>query len=334
VAEVGLEREQHYYTLPKGWQPPASFFMESYQIMVFGEGGVVLTPPSLEPQVQSNLRWLRPPWESPPIRPSPGLCNFIKQHAPVLPQTPIKEAPAVIPWGEIYPVISSHPQVLQALLAPAATSEGYYQYLLRAAAASGIEDAQVLLGLLWHAPLGNSHNHPQRAEYLMGLVKQTLAGVETAEAWEPPTVEGREESGLMPEGLPARPESRGKNFLDAPQFERFAPPATGMPTERSEGQPAPGTRAGRPGRGELHEAWSEMWRFSQENLIVERHRYEAMIYELGKLGALHDFFKGEHRQNKRLKDKLESQWIKELEYLRQLVAPKNKKGWYRSWRQE
>jgi len=67
---------------------------------------------------------------------------------------------------------------------------------------------------------------------------------------------------------------------------------------------------------------------------VERRRYEAMIYELGKLGALQDFFKREHRQNKALRDKLESQWTKELEYLRQLVAKKTKKGWYRSWRQE
>jgi hypothetical protein len=55
---------------------------------------------------------------------------------------------------------------------------------------------------------------------------------------------------------------------------------------------------------------------------------------LGKLGALHDFFKREHRQNKRLKDKLESEWVKELEYLRHLVTQKNKKGWYRLWRQE
>lgn len=112
--------------------------MESYQVMVFGEGGVVLAPPSLEPRAKSNLRWLRPPWESPPTRPSPGLCKFIKEHAPALPQAPLKGAPAVIPWGEIYPVISSHPEVLQALLAPAATSEDYYRQLLRTAKGAGV----------------------------------------------------------------------------------------------------------------------------------------------------------------------------------------------------
>jgi hypothetical protein len=76
VAEVGNEREQHYYVVPRGWQPPPSYFLESFQIMVFGEEGVVLTPPSLEPQAQATMRWLRPPWENPRTRPSPALCKF------------------------------------------------------------------------------------------------------------------------------------------------------------------------------------------------------------------------------------------------------------------
>jgi hypothetical protein len=110
-----------------------------------------------------------------------------------------------------------------------------------------------------------------------------------------------------------------------------------MPAERFEtapGKPANGKDALRPGWGDLSEAWSEMCRFTQENLVVERRRYEAMIYELGKLGALNDIFKREYRQNKGLRDKLEFQWTKEIDYLRELVAKKTKKGWYRSWRQE
>ncbi len=39
VAEVGSDREQHYYKMPRGWQPPSSYFLESFQIMVFGEEG-------------------------------------------------------------------------------------------------------------------------------------------------------------------------------------------------------------------------------------------------------------------------------------------------------
>jgi len=73
VAEVGNDREQHYYMLPRGWQPPSSYFLESFQIMVFGEEGLVLAPPSLEPKAQATLRWLRPPWENP--RPDPALLS-------------------------------------------------------------------------------------------------------------------------------------------------------------------------------------------------------------------------------------------------------------------
>jgi hypothetical protein len=333
VAEVGLEREQHYYALPKGWQPPASYFMESCQVMVFGEGGVILAPPSLEPRAQNNLRWLRPPWESPPTRPSPGLCKFIKEQAPTLPQPTRKAEPPVMAWGEIYPVISSHPEVLQALLAPAATSEGYYQHLLRTAKAADLEDPQMLLGLLWHAPLGNSHHHPRRAEYLMGLVKQTLAGIETGEL---PKLDG-EWGPSTPGERAICPDSQQQSPPPPPSLGEFTPPVPGMPAERPEPSEAlspRNVRTGNPGWNEIQEAWSEMWRFSHENLVVERRRYEAMIYELGKLGALNDYFKREHRQNKVLKEKLETQWTKELDHLRQLVAKKTKKGWYRSWRQE
>lgn len=337
VAEVGLEREQHYYALPKGWQPPASFFMESHQVMVFGEGGVVLAPPSLEPRAQSNLRWLRPPWESPPTRPSQGLCNFVKEHAPVLPRTPFKAAPPVIPWGEIYPLISSHPEVLQALLSPAASPEGYYQHLLRTAISKGLEDSQVLLGLLWHAPLGNSQHHPQREDFLLGLVKRALLDFEGKEAWGPGPAQGAEGQTMARDEMVASSYPRPEYASEQSGFDGFVPPAAGVPAERPDSAAGQVTRDGRSGArgwGEPHETWSDMLRFSHDNLIVERRRYEAMIYELGKLGALSDFFKKEHRQNRALREKLESQWTKELDYLRQLVAKKSKKGWYRSWRQE
>jgi len=100
------------------------------------------------------------------------------------------------------------------------------------------------------------------------------------------------------------------------------------------GQPTSGIGLSQPAWAEVYEALSEVCRFSHENLVVERRRYEAMIYELGKLGALHDYFKRENRQNKALRTKLESQWTKELDYLRQLVGKKTKKGWYRSWQQD
>jgi hypothetical protein len=227
--------------------------------------------------------------------------------------------------------------VLQALLAPASTAEGYYRQLLKTARAAGLEDSQVLLGLLWHAPLGNSHHHPRRAEYLLGLVKQALVDAEAEEVSGPPPARGEGWQGGVSEDLAISRQSGRESSPAKPGSGEFTLPAAGMPTPRKEspaGQCTPDSRAGRPGWRESQEALNEMWRFSHDNLIVERCRYEAMIYELGKLGALNDFFKREHRQNKALREKLESQWTKELDYLRQLAAKKTKKGWYRSWRQE
>ena len=46
VAEMGGCREQHYYALPPEVQTPPSFFLAP-QVLIYGEGGLVLVPPSL-----------------------------------------------------------------------------------------------------------------------------------------------------------------------------------------------------------------------------------------------------------------------------------------------
>ncbi len=320
VAEVGLEREQHYYTLPKGWQPPSSFFLEGFQIMIFGEGGLVLAPPSMDPQLQTNLRWLRPPWESPPTRPSPALCRFITDHAPRLKSEKAKPLPEVLAWSRIYPLIQPHPRILQALLAPAVSFEAYYRTLLSEARAVGLEDPAVLLGLLWHAPLGDSRESWEKAAHLEELVKQALSGVQPLTGGFAPAREAE-----------ARAPATGDPEAPVPTAPEATPPAAGMapppPGGNGHSRPEPA--------GPAPPSWQEILRLTQENLLVERRRYEAMIYELGKLGALQEIFRRENRQNKALRDKLESQWTAELEYLRQqLTAKKPKKGWYRSWWQE
>ena len=81
---------------------------------------------------------------------------------------------------------------------------------------------------------------------------------------------------------------------------------------------------------EYFNSWAELFRLSRDNLVVDRQRYEAMIYELGKLGAWHDFFKKQHRENKSLREKIEAQWARELEFFRQLSSKNDKKGW-RKW---
>jgi hypothetical protein len=324
VAEVGMEREQHYYTLPKGWQPPASFFLESFQIMVFGEGGLILVPPSLDPRLQTNLRWLRPPWESPPTRPSQALCRFITENAPRFAAPQVKPLPEIMAWNKIYPAIQPHPRLLQALLAPAASPAAYYRTLLGEAQAAGLGDAALLLGLLWHAPLGEAREPWDKLAHLEEVVKQHLSGSEEAPTEMAEGTESEAPGIAQPPGLP-RPQTGSPAALSV------APPSSASP-----GSVGPeGNGASTFGSGGCSPGWQEIFRLSQENLVVERRRYEAMIYELGKLGALQEFLRKENRQNKALRDKLEGQWDAELKYLRQqLTTKKPKKGWYRSWWQE
>lgn len=77
-------------------------------------------------------------------------------------------------WKEIFPVISFHTAILQALLAPADSPEEYYQSLFQAAVETGVRDPVVLLGLLWHAPHGDALQQPQRWEWLLDLVTAGL----------------------------------------------------------------------------------------------------------------------------------------------------------------
>jgi hypothetical protein len=88
-----------------------------------------------------------------------------------------------------------------------------------------------------------------------------------------------------------------------------------------EDQPAKSRKPSGPhhGKGESDHSWQEFVRASQENLIVERRHYEAMIYELGKLQVWQEICKQERRENKSLNLKLEAQLAREVDYLRHLL---------------
>jgi hypothetical protein len=68
---------------------------------------------------------------------------------------------------------------------------------------------------------------------------------------------------------------------------------------------------------------------------VERDRYEAMLYELGKLGAWHEIHQEHSRELKTLKEKIEAQQQKEISRLRRLCTQnqgqnqKKDKSWWR-----
>ena len=88
-----------------------------------------------------------------------------------------------------------------------------------------------------------------------------------------------------------------------------------------EEQPAKSHKPSGPhhGKGESGDSWQEFVKASQENLIVERRRYEAMIYELGKLQVWQEICKQERREKKSLNLKLEAQLAREVDYLRHLL---------------
>jgi hypothetical protein len=337
VAEVGTEREQHYYVVPRGWQPPPSYFLESFQIMVFGEEGMVLAPPSLEPQAQATMRWLRPPWENPPTRPSPALCKFLKESSPSLLEEVSPSSPQVPTWAEIYPSITRYPQVLQALLAPAPRPEDYYQTLVDEAREAGLDDPQMILGLLWHAPLGDSSHLPQRWEYFQRLVHGDADGEQEkylpeqrnpGEGSAPsPRRRGEVKTSSAP-GANNGGRSREGGFLSPSPG--APPPAAGSPIRDGARRTHGNGRVRLPEGEEYFDSWSELFRLSRDHMVVDRRRYEAMIYELGKLGAWQEFFKGQQRENRNLREKIESQWAKELEFFRQLSSKNDKKGW-RKW---
>jgi hypothetical protein len=168
VAELGGSREQHYYTLPPERLAPPSYFLAP-QVLIYGDRGLVLTPPSVEPQSLEPWRWRCPPWETPPPAPKPAVWQFIRNHVP--PADPAGDVePQVLPWEEIYRHIAHYGVVLKALLVPAASPEAYYGGILTAALGVGISDPEVLLGLLWHAPHGDGRTRPGRWEYLQDLV--------------------------------------------------------------------------------------------------------------------------------------------------------------------
>jgi len=165
VAELGNRREQHYYALPPEKQPPASFF-SAREVSIYGEEGLVLAPPSIEPEAREPWRWVKPPWVSPPQPPQAAVWQFLReQRGETEP-----ESQELLSWEEVYGGIVSHEVVLKALLAPPAAMGKYYRDILVACLTVGLRDRQLLLGLLWHAPHGDACINGKRWQYLQSLL--------------------------------------------------------------------------------------------------------------------------------------------------------------------
>ena len=395
VAQLGVDREAHYYTL-QAWEPaPPACFLDRHQVMVFGEGGLVLAPPSVEPRAREPLRWLKAPWESPPSPVSPGLWDFLLAESPGDLACTGEPGPDLPAWDDIYLAVLPHPDILKALLAPAATCQEYYQRLLEAALKAGLGDSPILLGLLWHAPLGEARRRPGGLEFLQGLVQaapaiqvreetRRVAGLTrdlqagadllreglsrlgegyapeagAAAATAPGAASGKtskaagSEMQTQPGPLPPEPKagppppaaprargltqtgalspgvSSGSPARSGSSTRGLFPGETGMslearPPREMPGAPAPSREPG------TASAQPQFYWIPGDSLLVERRRYESMLYQLGRLEALHELERRCLRENKALKDKMDLERREELANLRRLVTQKKEKGWWK-----
>lgn len=175
LTRVASGREQHYYALPPEAPPIPTCFLVAPQVMVFGEDGLALVPPSKDIQSQEVWHWLTPPWEHHPPEVPEAVWAFLREQLPTA--LNLTKEPEVPSWDEVYREILPYKTVISALLAPAASPSRYYQELLETALDAGLRDRSLLLGLLWHAPQGDRREKSKCWEEIKRLVAETLKGL-------------------------------------------------------------------------------------------------------------------------------------------------------------
>ena len=168
IAVLGAGRERHFYA----WQPSPpfdkAFLGGDSEFRWYGEGQVILVPPSIDTESLECWQWLRPPWDTPPQDPGRPVADFLQQHLTLEPQP----RPEVgLSWQEVYCLISPSELLLQAYRASYTSMESYYQGILTAAVKEGLNSPEELLSFLWHAPRGNACQDPDHLGYLQQLVE-------------------------------------------------------------------------------------------------------------------------------------------------------------------
>lgn len=344
VIQAGEEREQHFYTWPPAWKIPTQSVLETLDIQIYGEGGRVTLPPSLMPGAGDPIQWLVPPWESAPSPPPPRLLEFLKGHFPDAdPGT--EQVPQDIPaWEEIFAHIAANARLMQTLLTPVSNSEDYYRTLLQEARTSGLQDRRLLLGLLWHAPLGTARHDSQSLPWFKDLLQGKAAAPETPQVQEQLADLIKELSRTLAD-LTKERESTLNDTLKSPYAApsqphfnsgnnaRQALPGNHSFTVKSDQEGAPTGQSQpfvSPEKPSLFFVQPTIQPTSQPHgeIPVNRKQYEAMIYELGRLGALQKFTSRSVREASSLKSKIEVQRQEEIDHLRQLVREKKNKGWW------
>ena len=338
VMQMGEDREQHFFTWPQALRLPNKKILETTDILVYGEGAKITLPPSLIHGAEGSIHWLAPPWENPPSSPTPRLMEFLEGH--FLKETENRQTDPDIPaWEEILAQIGSHGPLMERLLTPEADAESYYQMLLKVARAAGLTDQRLLLGLLWHAPMGTARHDSSSLAWLQDLIKENDQGKTSA-------IQIQKLAGLIKElsrtlaNLNKDREEIVKNNFNLPCSPPVLPEQLRLENQSRSILPrssalTPGTQTSPgalPGVGAATEKSSlfllNPTMLPQGEIPVNRKQYEAMIYELGRLNALQKFNNQVSREAKLLKAKIDAQRQEEINHLRQLAVQKKPKKWW------
>ena len=243
-ALAGQDWEQHYYVLPPASRVPVSGKLENFNLRIYGQGGLVLVPPSRRQENGDFWTWVAPPWELPPDPPGPSVWEFLEDFGLLQEAGALDPAKEALPWDQVYALMAPHEELMRTLLAPAVSVAAYYRQLAHQAQRVGITDPRVLFSLLWHAPQGDARTSPERLAYIRKLCAA------------------------------AKPEDKGGKRQKVSQpSSPLPPPVEGESPKRSE----PDLESSSPQH--------DLVEFMKSRVVLDRSRYESMIYELAELTA-------------------------------------------------
>jgi hypothetical protein len=175
MAQLGPVSEKHFYLLPPGFQLTCPDFLGN-GVKFCVDGDTTLLPPSLDPLTQERWRWQNLPWDSAPSPLPLPIFNFL--HSLQEPAATGSDFPGkpVVSWQKLYCLISPCAALLQAFTNQAGSVTDYYENLFQAALEAELTDPDLLRSLLWHAPLGDARQRPDRWFYLQNLVSLAELG--------------------------------------------------------------------------------------------------------------------------------------------------------------
>jgi hypothetical protein len=241
-AQAGEYWEQHYFALPSASRVPVFGEVENFDVRIYGQGGLVLAPPSRRSEDGTIWTWLVPPWELPPDAPGPPIWEFLEDFGLLREAEELDPAARVMSWDQIYALIAPHEDLIRILLTPTVSVPGYYRELAHQAQQAEINDPDVLFALLWHAPQGDARSSPGR----LAFIKELSVAAKSDADWGQVTSLPVSSPGDLPQEVP--------------------PPA-----------PDPAAKSQPPS--------SDLVEFMENRVVLDRSRYESMIYELAELTA-------------------------------------------------